>query len=479
MGKVISSVRGICRKSRLVRNVLGFFWGGVLPYSVKLGRKYVGYKKLLDESQWWTKEQLDGYQLKKMKETLVLAYEHVPYYREKFLSIGFDPHMMEHTEDIECLGFTDKDEVMKHFDSFLNEEVDVSKLEVATTGGTSGKQLRLYSSFTFRDTREMPFVDLIWSRVGFDRKKSKMAVLRNNVLPEGKLWLYDQAVHALLLDSYHLTDENIEKILNVIRKKKIEYLHTYPSAALILCDFIKLRRIKFESSLKAALVTSENLYPGQKEEIEKYLSCRCFTFYGHTEAAAIAGWCECSDKYHVQPEYGYVELIDEGGRVITEPGIEGEIVCTGFDNPVMPLIRYRTGDYSSWAQDQVCPCGRHYRLMNEIQGRWTQEFFVGRYGNKISMTALNMHSDIFRNVRNYQFRQDEVGKCILLIVKSEGYSEGSDEANILSELKKKFADSIDVHIQYVDAIERTLRGKQRFIIQNLNVDEVGRGRDDE
>ena len=152
--------------------------------------------------------------------------------------------------------------------------------------------------------------------------------------------------------------------------------------------------------------------------------------------------------------------------MIKEPGKLGEIVCTGFDNRAMPFIRYRTGDYASYAGEQSCACGRHYRLLQEVRGRWTQELFFGADGTKISMTSMNLHSDIFRNVRNYQFVQDIPGKCMLRIVKNDGYTD-LDEAAIQKEFNLRFGTSIELTIKYTDELQRTMRGKQRFIIQNI------------
>jgi len=43
-----------------------------------------------------------------------------------------------------------------------------------------------------------------------------------------------------------------------------------------------------------------------------------------------------------------------------------------------------------------------------------------------------------------------------------------DEQIIYDELMKKFNSSIEIIFEYVDNIVRTGRGKQRFIIQNIN-----------
>lgn len=448
-----------------LKNSIHSVWGNI-PDSVKYGSRYRTYTKLLNQSQWWSREQMDDYQIHKLKSALIYSYEHIPFYRDSFKKARFDPHHFHSFDDMERIPFIDKNIIKHNAPYMLSDLASQNKIRLQTTGGTTGEQLRFYVGENIYFEREIPFVNAIWKRTGYQRGRSRVAQLRNQILQNGNLWEYDYKNKNLIFDTYHLTDENISLILDKIASEHIEYLHTYPSSALILCDYIERKQIEFNGSLKAVLATSENLYQGQKEKIERCLKARCFTFYGHSECAAIAGWCEYSDKYHVQSEYGYLELVDECGSVIKKPDVTGEIVCTGFDNEVMPFIRYKTGDYSSYSRSQTCKCGRHYTLLNDISGRWTQELFIGIQGNKISMTAMNMHSDIFKNVRNYQFVQNIPGICILKIVKNSEYR-AEDEKKIMAEMKKKFGNSLNIEFKYVNSIDRTIRGKQRYIIQNI------------
>lgn len=453
-------------KSMIIRP-LKYIWG-IIPQKIKYGKTYRDYVRLLDKSQLWSAKKHDAYQFRKLKEILCYAKENVPYYRDMMAKAGFEPSAIQSFKDISALPFSDKDTYINNSTRMISQAYDLSRLEEKTTGGTTGRQIRFYVLKNWYEKREVPFVNAIWARAGYIPGKSRMARLRNDVLPEGCLWQFNYSTRNLVFDTYHLTDDNIGKILSKLADWRAEFLHTYPSSALILADYIKRKKINYFSSLKAIFVTSENIYPGQREIIEKYLHAECFTFYGHSECAALAGWCEYSDKYHIQSEYGYLELIDEKGDVITEPGIRGEIVCTGFDCYAVPFIRYRTGDYASYAKEQTCRCGRHYKLLEGIEGRWTQEMFYGKKKNKISMTALNMHSDIFKNVRNYQFVQNEPGKCVLRIVCNNAYSI-KDESMIRDELMKKFDYTIDLTFEYVDEILKTERGKQRFIVQNVEL----------
>ena len=52
-----------------------------------------------------------------------------------------------------------------------------------------------------------------------------------------------------------------------------------------------------------------------------------------------------SDKIHIHPFIGFLELIDKNGNIIKNYNKKGEIVVTGFLNKALPLIRYKTGDY--------------------------------------------------------------------------------------------------------------------------------------
>lgn len=93
---------------------------------------------------------------------------------------------------------------------------------------------------------------------------------------------------------------------------------------------------------------------------------------------------------------------------------------------------------------------------------------VCRDGIKVSITALNMHSEIFDRVEKYQFYQERPGECILNIVKAEGYSM-EDETVIKRELLKKLGNSIDLTINYTDDIEKTERGKFKYLVQKLSL----------
>ena len=437
---------------------------GAIPNSIKYGSIYRENKKLLLKSEFWSEEQHRLYQECKMKELLIHSYEHVPYYNRVFKEYGFNPYTFKHLNEIEVLPLLNKKIIQENLHELIADNIRPTKIIRRSTGGTSGTQLHFYDEKS-TDAKEWPFVESIWARVGYNTK-SRVAALRNQSIKGKKPYIYSWKERRLILDNFRTNDESIKVMLDQLCKAKIEYIHTYPSAILSFCEYINRTGYQMTYTPKAILATSENIYPGQKELIENTFQCRLHTFYGHTERACIAGWCEHSDLYHIHSEYGYIELLDENKKVLTEKNVVGEIVCTGFNNMAMPFIRYQTDDYTSYA-DRSCLCKRTYKVLNRIEGRRLQEMIVCKDKSKVSVTALNMHSDIFKNVKLFQLYQDTIGECIIYIVKSENYS-SQDESAIRQEFVNKLGNLVDFKIKYVSDIEKTIAGKYKYFIQKLH-----------
>lgn len=105
--------------------------------------------------------------------------------------------------------------------------------------------------------------------------------------------------------------------------------------------------------------------------------------------------------------------------------------------------------------------------MEKIEGR-LQEIIVIKTGKYISMTAINMHSNVFDNIKQFQFYQDKEGEVVFKIVKKDTYTE-EDTSYILKNLYDRIGGSVKVYIEFVDKIPRTSGGKYRFLIQKLPI----------
>jgi len=71
-----------------------------------------------------------------------------------------------------------------------------------------------------------------------------------------------------------------------------------------------------------------------------------------------------------------------------------------------------------------------------------------------------------------QIVQKEPGKIVIKIIPETGYSPENEE-EILYKLTNVVADDLEVSFEYVDQIARTKSGKHKFLIQELELNNIG------
>lgn len=439
-------------------------WGAI-PMNLKWGRAYGYMRELLRESDSWSQEQIRAWQNAAIKRLLLHAYRTTSFYHRMFDDAGFDPESFRDVSDLHRIPSITKKTVQDNMQDMLSNAFSLKQRIRMTTGGTTGRQLVFYAQKRFTLAREKAFFDHLWSKVGYIAGKSKKVVLRNNVLPKETLWQYNRREKSLILDPYHLTDDNCARIMEKLNDVQIPFFHVYPSSALMLSDYMNRTGDGLRYTPKAVFASSENLYMGQREIVEKAFGCPMLLHYGHSEMCCVASWCLIENHYHLEEMYGYTELLDEKQNGIVHSNQMGEITATGFNNYVLPLIRYRTADYAAYAENHG-KCNYLGRVLQNVEGRWMQEMLVTSKGNKISMTAINFHSDIFDRVKFYQFYQDTPGKVTMRIVKDVGYTQ-VDEEIIRQALGEKLGKFLHLDVAYVESVEKATNGKYRYIISTL------------
>lgn len=415
------------------------------------GSKYRTYREIL------TKNDKDKVQEVDLLTNIVnRCRNEVPYYKnyEKFSTI----------EDFEDnIPFIDKDKVLADFNSFLNSSIDLKNYDRGTTGGTSGKPLRLVMP-PDRYIVELATIHHLWSKVGYDF--STRAVIRNAKLPENKVYTVNPITKEIIFDGFKLNDEYFEKIYRVLLKNKVEFIHCYPSVAYTFSKFL-YKRCLDTSFLKAFLCSSENMITYQKEFIESSLGIRLYSFYGHSEKLVLAGNNiennNVSENYKVESRYGYFELIDENGKVIKEKGILGEIVGTTYHNIGMPLIRYRTGDFASYIEYDP---DKDIKIIGPIKGRWLGEKIYNDDMSFITPTALNLHSELYEKIDGLQYRQTKPGFLEVLIIKGSTYDDKC-ESILMKHFKSAMKAGTIIEIIYVEELIKQKNGKFLLLLSSV------------
>jgi phenylacetate-CoA ligase len=381
----------------------------------------------------------------------------VPYYRRRYGGRT----IRSVAEFEESIGFIDKDEVLGNYDDFLNRTIDLSHYDRGTTGGTSGKPLRLIAP-PDRYVVELATMHSLWERAGY--RFDVRGVIRNHRL-DGREFMVNPLTREVIFDGFRLDEGYFRKVYRMMKRLQIRFVHCYPSTAYEFSTFL-LRNGLDASFIKAFLSGSENIFDYQVELIQNRLGIRFYNWYGHSEKLVLAGYCETTNHYHIEPLYGYFELIDDKGGVIRERGRSGEIVGTSFHNPGMPLLRYRTGDYAEYVSDGCPACGRSVPVIRNVRGRWSGDRIYHADGSFVTTTALNLHNDLYSVINGIQYVQQEAGKLDVLVVRSDQYLPHHERA-LHDHFHGKLKEGTQITIRYVERLLRKPNGKFVHLISSV------------
>lgn len=390
----------------------------------------------------------------KLCEIVNFAIKNVPYYRNKYGNLQIKS--IKEFED--KIAFIDKDEVMSHWEDFLVDNIDWSKCNTGTTGGTSGKPLKLVIPNN-RYIREAIFTNL--SRKNSDWKRGDCrGVIRNNRLPANRDYLINPILKQFIFDAFRINDKYAVKIHKILKRNNVQFLFAYPST---VCQFLSIcKKLNLDLSfLKAVHLSSEAVTDDQAWLITKTCGLKLSYTYGHSEKLIFAA-NDCKDMdLIIEPKYGYFELIDKDGKPLDKAGEIGEMVGTTFFNKYMPLIRYRTGDFAELGNKKE---GK--TTLKKIYGRRDKSLIYRNDGTTTSVTALNLHGEFYEHINGMQYIQEEKGKLIVLIIKNHLYS-NKDEEFILSHIGNAMLGKENVEIRYVEKLILQPNGKFLPIISKI------------
>lgn len=439
---------------------------GMIPFSLRMGPRYRETVRYLLASQFLRSEESELLQFEKLRHVLTNAYRCVPYYRRLFDCHGFAPGAMKGPRDIELLPLLSKEDVFRNHSELVSVEHGTMNSYSGMTGGTTGKPLHLIFDMATPFV-EWAFIHSLWMRAGFEPSHTRVSMtgipFRNNKRTDVR---YEPFHRELQLSISRLDEERLARYAALIQKFRPDFIYGYPSCITLLAEYLECKGFEV-CGAKGVLCGSENFTNRQVALMERVFGCRMYTWYGMTEKTVLGGECEYSRDYHLVPEYGYTEIVDEQGRVIREAGKCGEIIGTSFINPAMPLVRYRTGDYGEYADPGDCPCGRPHRRIKRIAGRRNGDFLFDASMSKVPLMAIDTQQEEFRNVHLMQFVQETAGRVTLNIARNARITE-DDLHGIRTSLKGQLNGRMSIDVRLVKDLSRTETGKIKACIQRIN-----------
>lgn len=414
-------------------------------------------KGLMRGTQFLSKDQIEAFQLERLRVVLDACYRYVPYYQKLFWEHDFDPHHIQSTEDLKRLPVLSKDTVRAKLADFCSMK-ELREAIRLRTSGTTGTPLSTYTS-AGQWVVEQGAIWRQWGWAGY-RFRDRMAIIRSYApKPNEPLSRLDRLRNWFYFSPYHLNEEHCREYLDTLEQWKPAYLRGYPSSLYLLARVAKNQRRRLPG-LRAAFTASETLLPHYRSEIEHAFGVKVFDHYGQAEITAMLHECECHEGLHVLLDYGYVEFLPS-----EQKGLH-RMIATNLQNTAMPLLRYETGDLVELGE-KACSCGRVFPLVRRVVGR-SDQLLLHRNGFSIPSiniyTYFSKHDDILR----FQVIQNSKDDVEVRIAPRAGVSEDHVSTKVRQEMNLRFGG--DVNVVLTQEFEQSGEGKCLPILQKARMD---------
>lgn len=445
-----------------------FRYIGYPLYNFWVGRSTFSVLKEREKSQHFSSKKLADLQLEKLKKVLINAKKHVPYYREQFTQLGFNPESLQSLEEFKKLNFyISKSEVKANTENFIAENCNSKKLHWHRTGGSTGEPL-LFATDPVTDSasnasliRNLHWwgVDIGDPHVMFWGSPTFIVRKPSDKLKQYALALKHKLMNRLFISNYDLNPKNMNEYRKKIEKFKPSYIRGMPSSLYTFALYLVENDMALDRGRPVMVHSAcEQLFDWQKTVIEKGFGAPVANTYGLSELGDIA---------FEGPERDLL-IMDEDVLIELLPNEDGtnEIVATQLNNLLSPLIRYRTGDIANSITNNT-QTDKGLRILRGLQGR--AHDFIKTADGKVIHGQFFTHVIVFEpGIKNYQIVQKTLNDIHIRIVKEQNYSEQSEKP-IESAIQSYLGGNVNVSFEYVQKIELTPRGKYRWIISEVQV----------
>lgn len=383
-------------------------------------------------------------------EHLILQFiNDVPYYNKNYKDF------VRRDFDIKRFPILTKDDILGHEREFLSKKYNPLFCFKTETGGSSGKSLSLFYSWnTIKRKDALP--DSLFAKFG--KKNLRIAMLRGSKPSNGQLY---EVVNKrlVLLSSYLLTSGTVDDYLNIIKSKKIECIHAYPSSITILAKLIKDKYTSVNLPNLKGIFASSEIFSKEDQQLvrDAFGGVDLIDYYGMSELCCAAHSFNGSN-YMFNSQFGYVEFVDTEEK--TDAGNKvARIVATSVMNSTMPLIRYDTGDMA-----EVDNNGN----VVSIIGR-SADYVLNKQHELMPCILLTRNRSL-ENVIAFQFYQPSPGILEFHILINEKFSE-DNRVSLLEDLTDSFPLKVmDCSIVVKDHLVKSRLGKLLRLVKNRSID---------
>jgi len=438
--------------------------GVLFPIHERLKRhSTVAVRDPMEKSQWSSPEQLQEFRIERLRKFLSDCENRVPYYREAFSRLDFQPARIQSLQALQEIPFLTKKIIRDRSDALKSERaIGLSRFN---TGGSSGEPL----VFWIGRERVSHDVAAKWRATRWwdvDIGDPEIVVWGSSIELGGQdriRAVRDKMLRTYLLPAFDMSESKLNGFIDQIIARRPKMLFGYPSVLWLIAQQAESSgKVLDNLGIKVAFVTSERLYDHQREKISSIFGCPVANGYGGRDAGFIAHQCPAGGM-HITAEDIIVEIVDADGRVLP-PGETGEVVVTHMATSDFPFIRYRTGDVAA-LDEKLCSCGRSLPLLKQIEGR-TTDFLVAQDGTIMHGLALVYVVRDVEGIENFKIIQESQALTRIQI-EVNSHFQTSDRKVIAAGVKKRLGEKVEIKIEQLDKLPAEKSGKYRYVVSHV------------
>jgi len=435
------------------------------------GHHTVALRKALELSQWRPAAEIEAQRVRRLRAFLTDVGQRVPYYRDLFKRIGFDPAEVRSLDALSRLPLLDKAEIRANVERLKAD--GHGPLTRYNTGGSSGEPLIFYMG----KGRISHDVAAKWRATrwwGVDIGDPELVVWGSPVelgAQDRVRRMRDAVLRSHLLPAFEMSEKNLDRFVATIRATRPAMLFGYPSSLALIADHARRHGQPMNDlGIRVCFVTSEKLYDTQRATIGEVFGCPVANGYGSRDAGFIAHECP-SGSLHISAEDTIVETVRPDGSP-SAAGEAGEIVVTHMATGEFPFLRYRTGDVGVLSA-APCACGRGLPVLQEIQGRAT-DFVVARDGTVMHGLALIYTLRDLPGVERFRIEQVSLDQTVVQVVGGPAFDSAAEE-RIVRDFKARLGEGVEVRIDRVGEIANEASGKFRYVVSRVAAKPAAQG----
>ncbi|MCW2276752.1 phenylacetate--CoA ligase family protein [Heliophilum fasciatum] len=401
-----------------------------------------------------TPEALESYQKAALTEVIQQAYEHSPYYKQKFDEREVHPKDIQELADVAKLPFTTKSEMRT--DPWLllacdRQDIAIIHVSTGTTGGNPIYVMQTWRDYYLHDLapgyatlvpvetgdRCLNALPYEMSSAGLAFHKTLMNSCEATVIPAGKGGAYSSP----------------EKTVRLMKDLAPTVAVTSPSYAINLAETAAAASFDIRDlGLKQMWLTGEGCSSAFRQRVEQLWGTKANFYYGSLEGGVIGIECADHDGYHIAAGHSLVEIIDPGTGEVLAPGEIGEITVTCLLRYDTPLIRYRTEDLG-YLDNTPCSCGVALPRL-QLRGRKNDQIHID--GTDFSPFYLEEFLMRIAEIGNwYQFvtRQAQPDNLLIRTELASGVTPSDRLADKIAS-RMEYAAGLPCTIEFVSSMPR-------------------------